>query len=123
MGVIDDGFDHEICGHETIHLSDTREHLDRVRATFPRELLEASTYHFQRTIDGSRHFVVERHPSPRGCDDLSDPASHLPGAYHENVLEPHRWSISTTSQERPEARDARPASAAAAPTGARGRES
>jgi len=89
FGVLDDGLDHEICGHETVHGRDARENLGRIRATFLGELAEASVHRLECATDHAGHLVVERDTPTRSRDHLGDPAAHLTRADNENVLEAH----------------------------------
>ncbi len=97
VGVLDDRLDQEVGFDDLAHRGHALEHVTRSGATLLGELAEALLHGEERTLDRSRHLVVERDPPPRGGHHLCDAAAHLASADDENVPELHARSISETS--------------------------
>ena len=87
--VLDHGLDHQVGRDQIVFRDDACEDLLRIRPALLGELAEALSNGLEGAAYGAGRGVVQRHPPPGSGHDLRDPAPHLAGADHEDVLKAH----------------------------------
>ena len=92
-GVLHDRLDEEVCGDELVDGRHAPEDLRRVGAALLGEPGKALLHRRDRALDRARRLVVQRDPTARRRDDLSDTPAHLAGPDDHHVLEPHGRSL------------------------------